>query len=128
MHNIRLVKWLCAVLIIGIVYFVLITLTDVGIPCIFRLITGLYCPGCGITTMFLRLARLDFIGAFHANAAVLCLSPFWIIYGIVKIFFSPKWTENNSIAEKVLIWSSLILLILFGIMRNIPFFASFFTP
>lgn len=38
-----------------------------GIPCLFRLVTGLKCPGCGITTLILRLGRGDLAGAFWAN-------------------------------------------------------------
>lgn len=124
-HNKRLIKWLLAALALGAVYYVFTTVTHLGIPCVFHMITGLSCPGCGISRMFIRLSKLDFIGAFHANAAVFCLMPLWIVYGIIKIFFCPKWTENNSLPEKILIWSSLVLLIGFGILRNIPPLSSF---
>ena len=41
-----------------------------GIPlCFFKHLTGLDCPGCGLTRSFLSLARGHFLDAFHFNAA-----------------------------------------------------------
>ena len=43
------------------------------IPCMFHQITGLYCPGCGVSRMCLALFRLDFVSASgqcrHLSAA-----------------------------------------------------------
>lgn len=41
--------------------------TDAG--CLFRGLTGLPCPGCGITTSLLALARGDALGSWAANPA-----------------------------------------------------------
>ena len=41
----------------------------------FHQITGLYCPGCGVSRMCLALFRLDFVSAFRANAAIFLLLP-----------------------------------------------------
>lgn len=46
-----------------------------GLPCPFRLVTGLKCPGCGITTLLLRLMEGDFAGAFAANPFLLLTAP-----------------------------------------------------
>ena len=35
--------------------------------CPIRLIFGIECPGCGLTSAVLYAARFDFIGAFHAH-------------------------------------------------------------
>ena len=35
--------------------------------CLFRFVTGLECPGCGMTRAFLSLADLDPVAAFHYN-------------------------------------------------------------
>lgn len=35
--------------------------------CPFKALTGLPCPGCGMTHAFLALGRLDFSGAWNAN-------------------------------------------------------------
>lgn len=118
-QNKRLIICLLVIFAVGLVYYAFIKITHIAIPCVFHLTTGLKCPGCGITRMFLCLARGDFVSAFHYNSVVLCLLPIWVIYGIIKIFFNPKWTENNSKAEKILIWTTVAVLLLFGILRNI---------
>ena len=38
-----------------------------SIPCVFNLITGYYCPGCGITRMFISIYKLDFYQATVNN-------------------------------------------------------------
>ena len=44
------------------------THTQLGLPpCGFFVITGLPCPGCGLTTSFAHLARLNLLGAVRAN-------------------------------------------------------------
>lgn len=42
-------------------------------PCPIRLLTGVPCPGCGMTHAWLAALRLDLYGAFSENAA------FWVI-------------------------------------------------
>jgi hypothetical protein len=37
-------------------------------PCGFQVFTGYKCPGCGLTTCFAYMTRLDLVGAGHANA------------------------------------------------------------
>jgi hypothetical protein len=44
------------------------THTQLGLPpCGFLLVTGLPCPGCGLTTSFAHMIRLQVAGAFGAN-------------------------------------------------------------
>jgi hypothetical protein len=42
-------------------------LAEGGIPCPFRLATGIVCPFCGITHATLALGQGDLAGMFHAN-------------------------------------------------------------
>ncbi|HJL16328.1 MAG TPA: DUF2752 domain-containing protein [Sandaracinaceae bacterium LLY-WYZ-13_1] len=44
------------------------THTQLGLPpCGFLVYTGFPCPGCGLTTSFSHMIRLDVVGAFGAN-------------------------------------------------------------
>lgn len=44
------------------------THTQLGLPpCGFLVYTGYPCPGCGLTTSFAHMIRLEVFGAFHAN-------------------------------------------------------------
>lgn len=48
---------------------------DVLPPCLWRLVTGLECPGCGLTTAMLDLLRLDPAAAYASNPLVFLVLP-----------------------------------------------------
>lgn len=104
----------------GIIYYILIETTSFGIPCIFNKITGLACPGCGISRMIVSILHLDFIGAAQKNLALAVLLPIWLILFAVHIFFKPSWLQKNSKAEKIILFASITVLLIFGILRNLP--------
>ena len=60
---------------------VLVLLLDVG--CVFRRVTGVPCPGCGMTRAYLAAARLDFGAAFFFH-------PLWplpaVLFGVLLFF------------------------------------------
>ena len=64
--------------IIAILYYVWLKTIGVGIPCLFHMFTGFYCPGCGITKSILALLSLDIIGAFKAHGVFVISLPFFI--------------------------------------------------
>ena len=106
-------------LAVGLVYYIFVALTNVGIPCVFRLITGLQCPGCGVSRMLMALSRFDFISAFHYNPAVLLTAPA-ILFCILRSDIDYIRTGKNSQNQYPLIWmASLVILLVFGVIRNI---------
>lgn len=64
-----------AIAMLGPAYLMWLRAGLPAVPCMFRRLTGLKCPGCGITSMALCLSRLDFKGAYEAN-------PFLAVTGI----------------------------------------------
>lgn len=60
---------------LGTAYYIWLRLTGLAIPCVFRMITGWKCPGCGITTLILCIAKFDFAGAFQANPFLFVTGP-----------------------------------------------------
>ena len=116
------------ILIIGFIYFVFVKLTNLGIPCIFNLITGLHCPGCGISRMFLSLASLDFKSAFGYNAYIMTVGPIALIFVIRHyVLYILKGQKNSGKFETVLLIIAFVLMIIFSILRNLPQFA-FLAP
>ena len=55
---------------------------DICIPCIWKSIFGVHCPGCGLTTAFISLIELNFKNAFATNWLIFIILPFWIYYMI----------------------------------------------
>lgn len=97
--------------------------TGHGIPCIFHAVTGLQCPGCGVTRMLSALLHGDWRGAWESNAAILTLSPVlaglvglslvcWIRTGSARL---PRWADAVTVV-------CVVLLLLFTVARNLPAF------
>lgn len=101
--------------LIGILVIIIMLKYDIGIPCIFHIITGYYCPGCGGTRAIRALAHFNIHQAFRYNALIVLLFPFAMIYLIYKYVFKGRKSISNNI------WLILLIItILFSILRNIP--------
>lgn len=107
-------------IIITIFFFIILFLylTGYPIPCIFHKITGLYCPGCGITRMFISILRLKFIDAFHYNCFAFILLIIFIILNLIKII-----TQKNIMIKNSVLYVIIALAIVFAILRNMPYFS-----
>ncbi len=112
--------------IIILIYGILYLFTKKGFPCIFHKITGLYCPGCGITRMFISIFKLNIYQAFRYNPLVfilLIICLFYLLIDALKYKISKTHIELPKSVYIVL----LIIVIGFGILRNIPLF-SYLAP
>ena len=112
-------------LAIGLAYALFVGLTGWGIPCIFHLLTGLQCPGCGVTRMCLALLRLDFYAAARYNLLVLVLLPVaLVLYGYKAALYIRTGESKMGASEKVFYCVAFMLCIVFTLLRNtgaIPF-------
>ena len=111
---------------IGLCYYIFTEITHLYIPCVFNVVTGLNCPGCGVTRFIVSLLHFDFRSAVSWNLALAVLLPLWLIYGAFYIFLPEKLGDRTK-PFKILTIGSVVLLVVFGILRNIPFF-SFLAP
>lgn len=119
-----------AVIIIaaGLLYLIINRTTGFSIPCVFHLVTGLYCPGCGVTGMIVSLSQLDFSGAFKHNCAVMLALPLMLY---LFVCFVVKYIKYGCVKlakfQNILIYFLIGFFILFAVLRNIPAF-DFLAP
>ena len=104
---------------IGFAYFLWVKLTGLAIPCLYYATTGTLCPGCGISRMFLCMAKLDFAQAFSYNPVCFCLFFYWNLIALLYLWGKPSFVRKNRFLYGNLILTVAILLI-FTIIRNIP--------
>ncbi len=111
------IKTALLLITMGVCYLVWLKLGGPALPCIFRLITGFKCPGCGITTMFVSLASLDFKAAFSANPFLFVTAPFLCCEIIYFVYLKCKAMKFPEVHEAMVICYCIALCI-FGIVRN----------
>ncbi len=113
-------NFILILVIITLIYLVLSQFFNIYIPCIFNEITGLYCPGCGVTRMLISMIKLDFYQAFRYNQLLFIFSPFilFLIINYIYCTFKKKESIYKKIPEKV--WYILLTItIIYWILRNI---------
>lgn len=115
-------QWRCAGILLGIgfAYYLLIQFTPFHLFCVFQRITKLACPGCGITHFLVRLLHFDIPGAVQENVAVAGLILLWGPLLFIRVIWHPKWLQKNGRFERILACICVVLLLAFGILRNLP--------
>ena len=108
---------------IGILYYIFIRITGLAIPCIFRKITGLLCPGCGITRAILAAARLDIARAFAYNQYIFVALPA-VAYILIKNDYVYIRYGNRELSrfDNVLIFICISGAVIFAVLRNVMHF------
>ncbi len=122
-----------AVAMIVTVYFYVTTpdLRDLIRPhhCLFNQATGLLCPACGGTRALSQLLSGRLVLALNSNALAVFILPL-VIYGTVTAFrlvFDHNFSPSDIRIAPFWLWSLLVLVIVFWIIRNLPLF-SFLSP
>ena len=108
------------ILAVGVAYLVFVLCTGWGIPCVFSALTGLECPGCGVSRMLVSLVHLDLAAAFSHNPFLLITSP--ILLGLLALS-DAKYVRTGERrlgrTGSALLWGEVILALLYGVLRNL---------
>ena len=117
----KVLKHLAVLFAIGLAYFILYSLTGLGIPCAFRTVTTLKCPSCGVTHMFSDMLHGDFAAAFKDNVFLFCTWP--VITGLL-IYADYRTAAHKKLPKwcNIIMIAFIVLLIIWGIIRNLPVF------
>lgn len=102
---------------LGIIYSFIVRYTPFSIPCFFQMITGLKCPGCGITRLILYLMDFQFYDAYCANRFLFITSPILILIFILN-FFCKEEIRTMSFTKRITLFYACSLIV-WGIIRNI---------
>ncbi len=111
---------LLGVLFAGFGYYFFVTVTGFKMLCGFNELTGLLCPGCGLTRMCISIIELDFYSAFGYNKLIFVTLPV-----LALIFFNFEYNyikTGEAKLNKPVQWIGyleLALLLVFGVVRNI---------
>ncbi|MDE7432393.1 MAG: DUF2752 domain-containing protein, partial [Lachnospiraceae bacterium] len=87
--------YIISILVIGILYGIFVIKTGLGLPCIFHYVTGLKCPGCGVSRMCMSLMRFDIFSAYHYNRVLFILSPVLMIVFAYQIYKYVRYDETK---------------------------------
>lgn len=102
-----------------LLYYIIYSLTNIGLICPLNFVTGWLCPCCGISRMLISLLKFDFEAAFYYNGALLILMPFWTVLGVIY-FYNYIKTGNKKMKNwmAIIFYITFAIMIVFGILRN----------
>lgn len=108
------------ILIVGGIYLLFFKYTKFKIPCIFHELTGLLCPGCGISRMLANISAGDFFSAYGYNKLLFITLPLILAdFLLEEIRYIKTGSRRILLLSKIFVYVEIIALLLFGIVRNI---------
>ncbi|MBI3416378.1 MAG: DUF2752 domain-containing protein [Verrucomicrobia bacterium] len=90
--------------------------------CLLHEFTGLNCPGCGALRALHHLSHGELRTALHFNPLVVLAGPF-LLWWLARKFWNTDAGPSlpNLFARPVVGWALVTLVIVFSIVRNLPF-------
>ena len=120
LHLVIFVTFLSAYLWIGYnIYLAEQNIQHTFTVCLFKSITGIPCPSCGITTSIVLLLHGKIVNALNSNplgipvSATMFLIPFWIFIDIIlkkETFYNFYMKSENLFKQKYIALPALLLI------------------
>ena len=91
--------------------------------CLFRLVTGLQCPGCGSTRAAHQILHGHFITAFELNPLFLLAIPF-LLFALLRysVAVMRGGVPRQNVLPAVYIYGLFFVVVSFWIFRNTPYY------
>ena len=92
-------------------------------PCIFRLLTGFTCPGCGSTRAMHQFVHGHFLAAFELNPLLLIAIPF-LLFAFLRysVIVMRGGVPRHNVLPAPYIYGIFFVILSFWIFRNTPFY------
>ncbi|HTL73960.1 MAG TPA: DUF2752 domain-containing protein [bacterium] len=95
--------------------------------CQFHRLTGLDCPGCGMTRAAYALLHGDWRTALHDNALLVAVLGGLALRGGWLAVNRARGRRNGELFRAKWLWPLLVVAVVFAVLRNLPAFA-FLSP
>ncbi|WP_435736085.1 DUF2752 domain-containing protein [Cellulosimicrobium sp. PMB13] len=90
-------------------------------------LTGLACPGCGGLRATHDLVHLDLAGAWSMNPLWVLVAP--LLVGLWSVWLVRAWQGRSGPSlPPAVAWTGLVLLVAFGVLRNVPGLVEWLGP
>ena len=121
---IRLLAGLAMLVALAILYFFAPAQWSFYPRCTFHSLTGLNCPFCGGLRATHQLLHGNFQAALALNPLfVAIVLPVLCAVLVLKFFQSATGRRINFVPPRVLTWSVIGMIVVFGVIRNFPAFS-----
>ena len=89
--------------------------------CLFKLFTGLQCPGCGCQRAAHALLHGDLIGALRYNWFLFFAGPYLLVLIAERFFLKGEWQErvHNWAENKYVVWFYIVSYFVWLVVRNV---------
>jgi hypothetical protein len=114
-----------SLLVIGALYLFYFEPGKTGFfpPCLFRMLTGLTCPGCGTTRALHQILHGHFDAAFMLNPLFLIAIPFLLIAFLrYSVIVMRGGIPRKNALPAPYIYAIFFIVLSFWIFRNTPFY------
>ena len=103
----------------GFLYLSFFYRSGYGIPCFFKRITGLKCPGCGMSHAALEIVKGDFRAAFDYNKLSVTLVPVILLYLLYRdIRYIKSGSDEFSCYDIIFLLLCMLICIWYFLYRN----------
>lgn len=126
-HGVATPRWIHFAVIalapVGCAVLYLFDPSDSGLYplCPFRVMTGMWCPGCGTTRAMSRLLHGRVADAFALNALAVVMVPLAIYAYASSVLFVARGKALPRVTiSGAWLWALGLTVIAFGVLRNVP--------